>query len=108
MNKFVIVIMGLVFFTGCPQAHDHVFKKRGFVNVGVQQGFGPGQEHASYIECKEGVYLYLGEWRSQVITDLGQPDSRGMTVDGIERWTYDDLKLHVFLEYDEVTGWEPF
>jgi len=103
-----ILLVGFVFFVGCPQTRDHVFKKRGYVNVGVMQGFGQGEAHENYIECKDDVYVFLGDHISDVISKLGNPDMKTMTMDGIEEWTYDEFKIRIFLESRWVKGWERF
>ncbi|MBN2483327.1 MAG: hypothetical protein JXD21_03900 [Candidatus Omnitrophica bacterium] len=108
MRTVALLCFGIIVLTGCPQARDHVFKKGGFVNLGVQQGFGPGEDHENYIECKEGVYVFLNDHTSEVFAKLGSPDVKQMNMDGIEEWTYTDLGVNVCFDSHWVKGWERF
>ena len=105
-----VCVMFSIFFisAACTRMADHVFTHRGYVNMGVVEGIGPGADHENYLLTADDTMIFRFDTMNEVQNKLYAPDRRETAMDGREIWTYENERVNIIFEDGHVCGWEHF
>ena len=107
MGKIAIFVV-LIFVAGCVRMRDYTGVRQGAFVLDVKKSFDKGTEKKNYVVLEEGVYLIVRDKKKEVISKIGLPDKVDVTLEGQERWEYEERKVNLFFRGDFLNSWELF
>ena len=102
----VLSIILLVSATGCVQMRDYTGVREGAFGLDIKKGIGEGELKKDYYVVKDGVGLFMGDSKGEVINIIGLPNDVDTTFEGYERWIYEERKVKLIFKDDKLYGWQ--
>lgn len=102
----MICITMLFLFSACVQMRDYTGIRNGSFGIDIQKGFGEGKEKKDYYITEDGVSFVVHDKKSEIVSKLGFPDEREVTLEGYECWIYKNRKLKLFFQDDYLKEWK--
>lgn len=107
MSVFLITSIAVSFiFSSCVQMRDYTGIRNGSFGIDIKKGFGQGKEKKDYYITEDGVSFVVHDKKSEIVSKLGFPDERDVTLEGYECWIYKNRKLKLFFQDNYLKEWE--
>jgi len=103
--KFLLLMM---FLGGCVKLRDYTGVKGGAFGLDVEKTFGTGITKKDYYQLENGEVIIIGDTKKEVIIKMGLPIEIEKTLDGDEKWVYDDKGIDLFFKGKRLYGWDIF
>ncbi|MFH1771242.1 MAG: hypothetical protein ABH872_00295 [Candidatus Omnitrophota bacterium] len=106
LNGIIFIWLAALTACGCVGMRDYVGASRGYLGLDVKKGFGQGNDVKDYVVTDDGTAVIYHDTKEAVFRKLGPPDEKEMTLDGDERWIYDEKNIELFFSGNYLKRWK--